>query len=65
MDNTSPLNQAPQIIDELANTASELDEDAKQRFTQTIKPYRDEVAYLLDNLSLHHIQFWRDGIPCE
>ncbi|RII84039.1 hypothetical protein [Neopusillimonas maritima] len=61
----SPLNQAPQIIDELVNTAPELDEDAKQRFTQAIKPYRDEVAYLVNNLSFRNIQFWRDGIPCE
>ena len=61
----SPLNQAPQIIDELVNTAPELDEDAKQRFTQAIKPYRDEVAYLVNNLSFRNIQFWRDGIPSE
>lgn len=61
----SPLGQSPQIIDELASTAPEFDEDAKRRLIQAIKPYRDEVGYLVDNLSFRNIQFWRDSIPSE
>ena len=59
----SPLSQSPQIIDELASTAPELDGATKQRLAQAIKPYRDEVEYLADNLSFRNIQFWRDNIP--
>lgn len=59
----SPLRQSPQIIDELTRAAPELDEDTKQRLVQAIKPYRDEVEYLVDNLSFRNIQLWRDTIP--
>lgn len=61
----SPLSQSPQIIDELASTAPELDEDAKQGLMQAIKPYKDEVEYLVNNQSCRNIQFWRDNTPSE
>ncbi len=61
----SPLSQSLQIIDDLAATAPELDEKAKQELALDVKPYREEVAYLIENLSFRNIQFWRDNIPGE